>query len=92
MGQPRRPQAGRGGQTREELERERPRVGEVPFSSARKMMTSVHALPQGGYLVLTKGAFDRLPFSPAPAEELRRRQEIGARSTSASNSTSLSAA
>ena len=65
-----------GGQTREELERERPRVGEVPFSSARKMMTSVHALPQGGYLVLTKGAFDRLPFSPAPAEELRRRQEV----------------
>lgn len=62
-----------GGQTREEIERERPRVGEVPFSSARKMMTSVHALPQGGYLVLTKGAFDRLPFSPAPAEELRRR-------------------
>lgn len=64
-----------GGETREQLLAERPRVGEVPFSSARKMMTSVHELPQGGYLVLTKGAFDRLPFAPAPAEELARRQE-----------------
>ena len=38
------------------------KVGEVPFSSARKMMTAVYRLPEGGYLVLTKGAFDRLPF------------------------------
>ena len=65
-----------GGETREALLAERPRVGEVPFSSARKMMTSVHELPQGGYLVLTKGAFDRLPFSPAAPEELARRQEV----------------
>ncbi|MCL2782948.1 MAG: cation-translocating P-type ATPase, partial [Propionibacteriaceae bacterium] len=39
-----------------------PRVGEVAFSSARKMMTTVHEMPGGGYLVLTKGAFDRLPY------------------------------
>ena len=38
------------------------KVGEIAFSSARKMMTSVVRLPEGGYLVLTKGAFDRLPF------------------------------
>lgn len=44
-----------------ELEAEYPRVGEIPFSSSRKMMTTVHKKPEGGYLVLTKGALDRLP-------------------------------
>lgn len=38
------------------------KVAEIPFSSARKMMTNVYELEGGGYLVLTKGAFDRLPF------------------------------
>ena len=38
------------------------KVAEIPFSSSRKMMTNVYALEEGGYLVLTKGAFDRLPF------------------------------
>ena len=38
------------------------KVGEVAFSSSRKMMTAVIRNPEGGYLVLTKGAFDRLPF------------------------------
>ena len=38
------------------------KVGEVPFSSSRKMMTAVVRRPEGGYLVLTKGAFDRIPF------------------------------
>ena len=50
------------------------KVAEIPFSSARKMMTNVYALDEGGYLVLTKGAFDRLPFDrsdrkTAPAVE-----------------------
>ncbi|MCL2630716.1 MAG: cation-translocating P-type ATPase [Firmicutes bacterium] len=38
------------------------RVAEIPFSSSRKMMTVVVKKPEGGYLVLTKGAFDRIPF------------------------------
>ena len=38
------------------------KVAEIPFSSSRKMMTAVIRLPEGGYLVLTKGAFDRLPI------------------------------
>ena len=38
------------------------KVAEIPFSSARKMMTAVYEIDGGGYLVLTKGAFDRLPF------------------------------
>ena len=45
------------------------RVGEIPFSSARKMMTCIYKQPGGDYLVLTKGAFDRLPFSAASDEE-----------------------
>lgn len=44
------------------LQSEHKKVAEIPFSSARKMMTNVYALEEGGYLVLTKGAFDRLPF------------------------------
>ena len=44
------------------LEARYPRVGEIPFSSARKMMTTVHRTPDGRYLVLTKGALDRLPL------------------------------
>lgn len=38
------------------------KVAEIPFSSSRKMLTNVYKLKEGGYLVLTKGAFDRLPF------------------------------
>ena len=50
------------------------RVGEIPFSSARKMMTCVYQRPEGDYLVLTKGAFDRLPFAPASADEKTARK------------------
>ena len=52
------------------------RVGEIPFSSARKMMTCVYERPEGGYLVLTKGAFDRLPFAPASPEEQNERKHM----------------
>ncbi len=62
------------GETREELLAECPRAGEIPFSSERKMMTSVHELPDGRYLVLTKGAIDRLPLvAPSDAELAERR-------------------
>lgn len=39
-----------------------PKVAEVPFSSERKRMTVVLKDPNGGYIVLTKGAIDRLPI------------------------------
>lgn len=42
---------------RDELERCYPRVAEIPFDSARKRMSTIHALPDGsGYLAITKGA------------------------------------
>ncbi|MDR2715275.1 MAG: cation-translocating P-type ATPase [Coriobacteriaceae bacterium] len=53
-----------------------PRVAEVPFSSDRKMMSSIHRAPEGGYLVLTKGAFDRIPFAPASDAALGERGAV----------------
>jgi len=43
-----------------ELERQLPRVGEVPFDSGRKRMTTVHKKPAGGWRILVKGAPDVL--------------------------------
>lgn len=50
------------GLDKSELHARYPKVAEIPFSSSRKMMTTVVKKPEGGYLVLTKGAFDRIPF------------------------------
>ena len=45
--------------------KEYPRVAEIPFSSERKMMSVVlKDNNDGGYIVLTKGALDRLPICP----------------------------
>lgn len=41
------------------LSSSQPRIGEVPFDSMRKMMTTVHKTPQG-YIQYTKGAPDEL--------------------------------
>lgn len=43
-----------------ELDGKYPRVGEVPFDSVRKLMTTVHSDPQGGFLVAVKGGFDEV--------------------------------
>lgn len=42
-----------------ELERDFPRVGEIPFTSARKMMTTAHRM-EHGYRIIAKGAPDVL--------------------------------
>lgn len=42
----------------EDLKREYPRVGEAPFDSMRKMMSTVHSLPNGKIVQYTKGAPD----------------------------------
>jgi len=51
------------GLSREQLNNEYEKVAEIPFSSARKMMTTILKKPDGRFLVLTKGAFDKIPFS-----------------------------
>ncbi len=63
-----------GGEDPDDVRGKLPRVAEVPFSSSRKMMTSIHELPKGGYLVLTKGAFDRIPFAASSNEARSARQ------------------
>ena len=45
------------GFAKDELERQMPRVDELPFDSERKMMTTVHKL-ESGWLSITKGAPD----------------------------------
>lgn len=42
------------------LEQRYPRVGELPFDSDRKLMTTIHKLENGEFRVLTKGAPDVL--------------------------------
>ena len=45
---------------KEELDVLLPRVAEIPFDSQRKLMTTVHRLPEGGFLVAAKGGLDEL--------------------------------
>ena len=51
------------GSSRRQLEEKAPRIAEDPFDSAKKMMTTVHRLPNGHLLVIAKGALDRLPLT-----------------------------
>jgi len=41
-----------------ELEEKEPRVGEIPFDSGRKLMTTVHKSAEGGFIQHTTGAPD----------------------------------
>jgi Ca2+-transporting ATPase len=46
------------GSNKIELDTAYPRVYEIPFDSARKLMTTVHSSPDQSYRSITKGAFD----------------------------------
>jgi Ca2+-transporting ATPase len=62
------------GLVKEDLAIEYKKVAEIPFSSERKMMTVIIENPTGGYLVLSKGAIDRLPLNrstPADAKHVK---------------------
>ena len=48
------------GLNKNKLKTDLPRVGEAPFDSERKMMSTVHAKPDGGFVQYTKGAPDEL--------------------------------
>ena len=49
--------AGQAGIAVEKLQREYPRVDEIPFDSRRKRMTTLHACPDGAELLIVKGAW-----------------------------------
>ena len=48
------------GLSRKELERELPRQGQLPFDSGRKLMSTIHKKPEGGWRIMVKGAPDVL--------------------------------
>ncbi len=48
------------GMNKTDLKLAYPRVGEAPFDSGRKMMSTVHAAPDGGFIQFTKGAPDEI--------------------------------
>jgi magnesium-transporting ATPase (P-type) len=52
------------------------KAAEIPFSSARKMMTTAVKKPDGKYLVLTKGAFDRIPFVKDDLNYLKKLEDM----------------
>jgi len=48
--------AAKAGLWKEEIEKEEPRVNEIPFSSERKRMTTIHELSDGDKIAYVKGA------------------------------------
>lgn len=46
----------------DKIRKEYKRVKEIPFSSDRKLMSVIVKDPKGGYIAITKGAFDRLHY------------------------------
>jgi Ca2+-transporting ATPase len=60
------------------LKADAPRIGELPFDSDRKRMTTAHRRPDGGVRIICKGAPEVLlhaAFLDEPAELLRRATE-----------------
>ena len=51
---------GKGGQSREQLTRDHPRKGEIPFSSEQMYMAAAHEFPEGRTLLFVKGAPERI--------------------------------
>jgi len=45
---------------KDKLDTAYPRMGEVPFDSDRKLMSTLHEDPEGGYLLVTKGALEEV--------------------------------
>ena len=66
--------AARAGLDKNELEKTFPRRGEIPFDSERKLMSTLHPAPEGGWTLVTKGAPDVLLSRCRGLSEGERRQ------------------
>ncbi len=71
--------AAENGQVKTDLDQDFPKVQELPFDSARKLMTTVHRLKSGKYRVITKGSPEFLlekatKCNGKPLNEALRRQ------------------
>ena len=64
------------GLKREDLNAEYEKVAEIPFSSARKMMTIILKKRDGRYLVLTKGAFDKIPYNKKDLSYVKQLEDV----------------
>ena len=53
-------EAAREGVDQQKEEEQRPRVADIPFDSGRKLMSTIHINPQGGWTAYVKGAPDVL--------------------------------
>ncbi|MCR4295965.1 MAG: cation-transporting P-type ATPase, partial [Elusimicrobia bacterium] len=61
------------------LEKSFPRAAELPFDSERKLMTTFHRLPEGGFIAFTKGAVENVlerSNAPDPAAVLKETDRI----------------
>jgi Ca2+-transporting ATPase len=67
--------SGKAGLNQASLSKSMPRVGEIPFSSERKMMTTVHQSPEGR-LVCTKGALEMVLDSCSRIETQGRVRDL----------------
>ena len=80
------------GLDKNQLEHASPRRAELPFDSERKLMSTVHPKPGGGFRVMVKGAPDVLlgrcrsilSASPVPLTDALRRQVLAANEDMAS--------
>ena len=63
------------GMTKEELNRENPRLAELPFDSDRKLMSTVNRI-DGKYIVIVKGAFDMMTSRCVAGDLKRAEREV----------------
>ncbi|MGI6497854.1 MAG: cation-translocating P-type ATPase [Oscillospiraceae bacterium] len=64
------------GYSRVEMDEEYPKVFEIPFSSERKRMTVVVQAGDKGWIVVSKGAIERLPLAKISESVATKTQEV----------------
>lgn len=63
---------------RRDFEKDYPRLDEDPFDSTKKTMATLHETPDGHYVVIVKGAIDRLQLAQQPKEMMQVHDDFAA--------------